>query len=448
MTDDLQTEDRLRSALRAHTDGVRPDEDAGLDRIRYRSAQVRTRRRVALAGVAATVVAVAAVTLPRLGDDGTDVETVPPAGGGTTATTETTTTTPGTATTEVVPTTEVPGATGVTDAVWPPAGAPQFADPDDAARAFVEDYVGIDDPPLGPFRSEGEDAGEIDVFTRDENGAVRSDLVRSTLSLRRAGDFWGVMSAQSDSIVVDNPAPLGAVGDPVVVDGRGRGFEALIVVTVRGAGMGAGDELFRGNTLAGCCEELEPFHIELPVDAPAGSSGSLLLQNDNPAGFGVPDFTVVPVHFVAGTGSQASDERTVTLYWSDASGALQPVDRTVRLSEGILRGTLQQYLFGPTSAERGAGLSSGLDAAAASASFDVVLRDGAAVIDFSADLPSLSPNTSTSAGSLAFLRQLHATVFQFPTVDTVEYRVGGSCEAFWNWLQRGCTPVTRDDPGV
>jgi hypothetical protein len=173
----------------------------------------------------------------------------------------------------------------------------------------------------------------------------------------------------------------------------------------------------------------------------------VLLQNDN-AGFGVPDFTVVPVHFVAGTGSQASDERPVTLYWSDASGALQPVDRTVRLSEGILRGTLQQYLFGPTSAERDAGLSSGLEAAAASASFDVVLRDGAAVIDFSADLPSLSPNTSTSAASEAFLRQLHATVFQFPTVDTVEYRVGGSCEAFWGWLQRGCTPVTRDDAGI
>ena len=162
----------------------------------------------------------------------------------------------------------------------------------------------------------------------------------------------------------------------------------------------------------------------------------------------MPDFTVVPVHFVAG--HRVPGERRARpsrLYWSDASGALQPVDRTVRLSEGILRGTLQQYLFGPTSAERDAGLSSGLDAAAASASFDVVLRDGAAVIDFSADLPSLSPNTSTSAASEAFLRQLHATVFQFPTVDTVEYRVGGSCEAFWGWLQRGCTHRHPRRPG-
>ena len=237
----------------------------------------------------------------------------------------------------------------------------QFTDPEAAARSFVEDYLGFDDPPLGAFRPQGDDTGEIDVFTRGEDGTVRSDLVRSTLSLRRAGDLWAVTAAQSDSIVVDSPAPLGAVGDPVVVDGRGRGFEALIIVSVRGEGMGAGQELARGNTLAGCCEALEPFHIELPVEAPAGSPGSLLLQNDDPTGFGVPDFTVVPVHFVAGTGSQASDERSVTLFWSDAAGALQPNDRTVRLSQGILRGTIQQYLFGPTSAERDAGLSSGLD---------------------------------------------------------------------------------------
>jgi hypothetical protein len=37
-------------------------------------------------------------------------------------------------------------------------------------------------------------------------------------------------------------------------------------------------------------------------------------------------------------------------------------------------------------------------------------------------------------------------VLQFATVDEVEYRLGGSCEAFWEWQQvGGCPIVTRAD---
>jgi hypothetical protein len=453
---DVRTEERLRSALHAEAGTVQPDDLDSLDNIRRRSHAVRTRRRIMVTGAGVAAVVVAAVTLAALPEDSTDVDTTPATDP--TPTTETVPTTTETAPTTAPTPTTAPAPTSVPNAVWPPATGEQFTDPESAARSFVTNYLGIRgmvryedgsvlDAPIGTFRAQGDDAGEIDVHTVDENGRVRSDIVRSTLSLRRAGDYWGVMSAQSDSIVVDNPTPLGAVADPAIVDGRGRGFEALIIVTVRGEGMGAGEELARGSTMAGCCEELEPFHIELPVDAPGGSAGSILVQNDNPAGFGVPDFTVVPVHFVAGTGSQGSDESSVSVFWVDANGEPSAVDRTVRTSQGVLRGAIQQLLFGPTSAERDAGLSSGLSNEAASATFDVVLRDGAAVIEFGQDLPLLSPNTSTSAASLAFLRQLHALVFQFPTVDTVEYRIGGSCEAFWAWLQGSCRVVTRDDPG-
>lgn len=31
--------------------------------------------------------------------------------------------------------------------------------------------------------------------------------------------------------------------------------------------------------------------------------------------------------------------------------------------------------------------------------------------------------------------------------DQGEYRVGGSCKAFWAWLQRGCTTVDRTHTG-
>lgn len=142
-----------------------------------------------------------------------------------------------------------------------------------------------------------------------------------------------------------------------------------------------------------------------------------------------------------------ADERTVSVYWVDADGDLRPADRTVPLSDGVLRGAVQQLLLGPSSDERDDGLSSALDSAAASATFDVTITDGHAVIDFGDDLPSLSPGTSSAAASEAFLRQLHATVFQFDTVTEAEFIVRDSCD-FWNWLQRGCTTVTRDDPGV
>jgi hypothetical protein len=34
-------------------------------------------------------------------------------------------------------------------------------------------------------------------------------------------------------------------------------------------------------------------------------------------------------------------------------------------------------------------------------------------------------------------------VFQFDWVRSVEYRLDGSCDAFWEWLQRSCQVVTR-----
>jgi hypothetical protein len=45
-----------------------------------------------------------------------------------------------------------------------------------------------------------------------------------------------------------------------------------------------------------------------------------------------------------------------------------------------------------------------------------------------------------SAGSA----QLDATVFQFRAVESVEYRLGGDCGAFGEWLQYGgCEAHTR-----
>jgi len=67
---------------------------------------------------------------------------------------------------------------------------------------------------------------------------------------------------------------------------------------------------------------------------------------------------------------------------------------------------------------------------------------GHATVDFS-DLSTLIPNASSSAGSAMLLQELDSTVFSVPHVQTVEYRIMGSCARFWEWLQYSCQIVDR-----
>lgn len=68
--------------------------------------------------------------------------------------------------------------------------------------------------------------------------------------------------------------------------------------------------------------------------------------------------------------------------------------------------------------------------------------NGHATVDFT-DLSTLIPNASSSAGSAMLLQELDSTVFSVPQVQTVEYRIIGSCARFWEWLQYSCRIVDR-----
>lgn len=63
--------------------------------------------------------------------------------------------------------------------------------------------------------------------------------------------------------------------------------------------------------------------------------------------------------------------------------------------------------------------------------------------DFSTD--SGMANASASTASMHLLAQLSSVVLQFPDVESVTYSFDGSCDAFWNWLQRDCGVVSRSD---
>lgn len=120
-----------------------------------------------------------------------------------------------------------------------------------------------------------------------------------------------------------------------------------------------------------------------------------------------------------------------------------PAEATARMLEVALR----EHLAGPTQEEREEGLTSWFSPETAHTLRSVSVDGGGnAVVDFR-NLASLIPAASSSAGSAMLLGELNATVFQHPAVSTVEYRLDGSCEAFWNWLQYECQILTREEAG-
>jgi spore germination protein GerM len=133
----------------------------------------------------------------------------------------------------------------------------------------------------------------------------------------------------------------------------------------------------------------------------------------------------------------------VTAYFSCADGSLRPVLRAAPASTGVLRASLEALFAGPNARERAASLESWFSPATGAMLRSVALSGGHAVVDV-ADLRAVIPNASASAGSTLLLSQLDATVFQFDTVASVEYRLEGSCEDFTEWLQiGGCEPHVR-----
>ena len=119
-----------------------------------------------------------------------------------------------------------------------------------------------------------------------------------------------------------------------------------------------------------------------------------------------------------------------------------PVAVERRVEESGPEAALAELVSGPTPAERSAGLTSWFSDATAGALGRVDQQGGLLVVDLRG-LDGLIPGAGSSAGSAQLLASLDSTVFQFPSVSAVEYRLDGSCEAFWAWLQRECERVHR-----
>ena len=244
----------------------------------------RRRRRVLLAGGAGLAVALVAALLALAPGDPDRLRTDRP-GAPVTAPATTATTAAATADT----TTFAP--------LWPPADHPQYSEPVAAVQSFMREYLRATLAPLSPFRPGPGGTGEVDVYLVGEGGDVITQRVVATVSLRQVGDAWTVTGASSDDIVVSTPRSSEVVGAPVVVEGRARGYEGTIGVTVRD-GDPSGRRLGEAVGIAGSMYDLMPFRFEIhPARQPSTAAGSLDFYTDSGCSECNTSFAVVPVRF-------------------------------------------------------------------------------------------------------------------------------------------------------
>lgn len=120
-----------------------------------------------------------------------------------------------------------------------------------------------------------------------------------------------------------------------------------------------------------------------------------------------------------------------------------PVRRALPTGGDPLPAAIAWLVRGPTEAEGTRGIESWFSEATTGSVRSVVLDEsGHLVVDFD-DLAALIPGASSSTGSRLLLQELNGTVFTFPEVESVEYRMEGSCARFWEWLQYSCHSVGR-----
>jgi hypothetical protein len=413
------------------------------------SSEASSRRAWWIAGglLAVGVVALLVGWATRNGD-GSPAGTPTTTGAVTTAPAPTTTAT--TAAPTTVPTT--PGAES--SGLWPASGTIRFDDPRDAARSFATDVLHFRSPVVGDFLAGDTRSGEVPVRPR-ANGPETTVLVRQL----GADDAWSVLAATTAHIDVATPTAGSELQTPIEVSGQAWAFEGTVQVEVRAgpsfATVGSGFVTGRGDAMG-------PFSGRIPFLAGTYRTAALVFFTESAENGEVWEATAIPVRLRTEPASAAacatsdaphpkltSDEMEVTVWFtcqpgSDSASTIRAVHRAVPRSAAALRASVLALLGGPSDDERAAAFSSWFSTRTQGMLRSVTISSaGHAVVDF-ADLRPVISGASSSAGSQQLLAELDATVFQFPSVRSVEYRIEGSCTAFNEWLQYGgCEPRAR-----
>ncbi|MDJ0664560.1 MAG: hypothetical protein QNJ75_08360 [Acidimicrobiia bacterium] len=119
------------------------------------------------------------------------------------------------------------------------------------------------------------------------------------------------------------------------------------------------------------------------------------------------------------------------------------VYRVVPATDLVLTTTMREMTAGLDLEETQLGFRNPLPASADGSFQGVSIVDGTAYIEFGSN-DILPPGVATIEGAQVFLSTLNANVFQFSSISAVEYRLNGSCDAFWQQIgAEECDPITR-----
>lgn len=440
----MTVEQRLRELWRSSDGDLEIAGDDGLARIERKvAAAERERRRRRLAG---GVVGVAAAAFAGVGalvlvDDGDSqqVGTGPVAAESSSSMATTTEAPPDTR-----PATTAPPAEEPDPYVW----TGEAASPGGAASAFLQQLVGmattiVVDERRSDDLSFGVEAWEVDVIPRED----LRQFVTTVRVHREEHDglaYYGVSGSTSPNIELTSPRPGERIASPIRPIADARAFEGTVQVTVAEDG---GRVLGEGFVTGSGDATPRPVHGEVAFDDPAEDTGALALYTASAEDGRVLEATVVRVGFARcgpfDPEPPGEGGRVVLVHFlcGDAASphvGVVGVPRRIGEGSGVLAAAMAEQLEGPSATERDGGLFSQLDEGSAGLLRGVTIADGTAVVDFEDDLVAALEHVGTSAGGIGFLDQLDATAFQFPTVERVEYRLGGSCQAFYEWLQGGC----------
>jgi spore germination protein GerM len=138
--------------------------------------------------------------------------------------------------------------------------------------------------------------------------------------------------------------------------------------------------------------------------------------------------------------------RIVLMFFASADqsdcSSTEEFERTIDEGADPIESAFQLLVAGPTTEEQTTGAGSFFSSDTEEMVRSVTLDAGLLTVNFE-DLRPVIPNASTSCGHMSLIAQLNGTAFQFADVDRVTYQIEGTCEAFFNWLQRDCHEYTR-----
>jgi hypothetical protein len=151
---------------------------------------------------------------------------------------------------------------------------------------------------------------------------------------------------------------------------------------------------------------------------------AICLEDQPPAA----DATVVRVFYPCGGNDTANDQ--VYVY------------RVIPKTDLVLTATLRELVKGLDQEEADLGFRSPFPPGAEGSFLGATIDSGTAFPEFTIDV--FPDGVDTPEGAQIFLSTLNANVFKFGTINAVQYRLGGSCDAFWQQLGSNCETITRE----